>query len=75
MEYRVKLQILFSSIMKIVRKYWILSLDYLSDMMDLWHSFNSISAYFIKYFSRIDELFLSLKYVEQFMGHRIFKTK
>jgi len=63
-KYRVKLQILFSTIMKIVRKYWIASLDYLSDIMDLWHSFNSISAHAIKWFIRIGELFLPLKYVE-----------
>ena len=75
MKYWVKLQILFSTIMKIVRKYWILAMDYLRDIMDPWHSFNSISAQAIKWFIRIDELFLPLKNVEQFMGYMISKNK
>ena len=75
MKHWVKLQILFSTIMKIVRKYWILAMDYLRDIMDPWHSFNSISAQVIKWFIRIDELFLPLKNVEQFMGYMISKTK
>lgn len=74
-KYRVKLQILFSTILKIVRKYWILSLDYFSDIIHLWQSFNSISAHAIKCFIRIDELFLSSKNVEQFTDYMIFKTK
>ena len=42
------LQILFSTYMKIVPKYWILALDYLHDIMDTEHSFNSISTQAIK---------------------------
>ena len=61
MKHWVKLQILFSTIIKIVLKYSILALDYLRDIMDPWHSFNSISAQAIKWFIRIDELFLPLK--------------
>ena len=75
MKHWVKLQILFSTIIKIVRKYWILALGYLRDIMDPWHSFNSISAQAIKWFIRIDELFLPLKNVEQFMGYMTSKTK
>lgn len=74
MKHWVKLQILFSTIMKIVRKYWILALDYLRDIMDPWHSFKSISAQAIKWFIRIDELFLRLKNVKQFMCYMIPKT-
>ena len=48
MNHWVKLQKLFSTIMKTVRKYWILALDYLRDIMDPEHSFNSISAQAIK---------------------------
>ena len=75
MNHWVKLQKLFSTIMKTVRKYWILALDYLRDIMDPWYSFNSISAQAIKWFIRIDELFLSLKNIEQFMGYMIPKNK
>ena len=75
MKHWVKLQILFSTIIKIVRKYWILALGYLRYIMDPWDSFNSISAQAIKWFIRIDELFLPLKNVEQFMGYMISKTK
>ena len=74
MKHWVKLQILFSTIMKIVRKYSILALDYLRDIMDPWHSFKSISAQAIKWFIRIDELFLRLKNVKQFMCYMIPKT-
>ena len=61
MNYSVKLQILSGKIMKKVRKNLISFLDYLNDMKDLLHSFNSIPAYSIKYFTRIDNLSLSLK--------------
>tara|TARA_E500000178_G_scaffold336666_1_gene374923 strand:- start:201 stop:500 length:300 start_codon:yes stop_codon:yes gene_type:complete len=75
MKHWVKLQILFSPIIKIVRKYWILALDYTLDIMDPWHSFNSILAHVIKWFIRIDKLFLPFKNVEKFMGYMISKTK
>ena len=71
----VKLQILFSTIIKKILKYWILALDYLRDIMDPWHSFNSILAQAIKWFFRIEDLFYPLKNVEQFMGYTLSKTK